>query len=214
MALRDIMLTAGKDVGAHARPVQRRSHEKLSRVMDAARELLVAGGPSAVSTTAVAAAADVSVGWLYNYFENRDAILEEILVGCLTGLDNAMADAGLELSGKHWRAKADAGTKACLDYFANDASFRAIWFSGEFSGRMLQANRLHDDAMAEWLAGTVTHPKLDAPAVPLRTVMDVYVGMLDKGVDLAFRDHPTRANPSVVNEVRRASVEYLATFLA
>lgn len=181
--------------------------------MDVARALLISGGPSAVSTTAVASGADISVGWLYNYFENRDSILEEILVGCLTGLDNAMADAGLDLSGPDWRTKADAGVAACLDYFSRDASFRAIWFSGEFSGRMLQANRRHDDAQAAWLAGTVTHLRDDAPDVPLVIVMEVFVGMLDKGVDLAFRDHPTRADPAVVDEVRRASVEYLATFL-
>lgn len=207
------MLTASQGIGAHAAPAQRRSREKLERVMDVARALLISGGPSAVSTTAVASGADISVGWLYNYFENRDSILEEILVGCLTGLDNAMADAGLDLSGPDWRTKADAGVAACLDYFSRDASFRAIWFSGEFSGRMLQANRRHDDAQAAWLASTVTHLRDDAPDVPLVIVMEVFVGMLDKGVDLAFRDHPTRADPAVVDEVRRASVEYLATFL-
>lgn len=201
-------------VGVHKKALQHRSRKKLALTLEVTRGLLEEGGPQAVSTTAVAARAGISVGWLYNYFENRDALLEEILVGCLKGLDGAMADAGLDLSGPNWRAKAEAGAQACLDYFSKDASFRAIWFSGEFSGRMIQVNRLHDDAFAAWLAGTVTDIRPDAPRVSIGTVMEIFVGMLDKGVDLAFRDSPQHGDQEILDEVRRASVEYLATYLA
>ncbi|MDI9894541.1 TetR/AcrR family transcriptional regulator [Rhodococcus sp. IEGM 1381] len=212
-SLRTIMDDLAVSFGVHKVALQRRSQDKLARVLDVARDLLEAGGPGAVTTTNVAAAAGISVGWLYHYFESREALLEEILVGCLRGLDNAMADAGMSLAGRKWKPNAEAGIKACLDYFGSDASFRAIWFSGEFSGRMLQVNRMHDDALAAWLAGTVTHTRAHAPEVSLHTVMSVFVGMLDKGVDLAFRDSMDHADAEVLAEIQRATVQYLATYL-
>ena len=199
--------------GAHKQALQRRSRDKLARVLGVTRNLLIAEGLQAVSTTAVAARAGISVGWLYTYFENRDALLEEILIGCLRGLDEAMDDAGLNLGGPNWRRNALAGSQACVDYFDRDAAFRGLWFSDEFNGHMLKVNRLHDDAMAAWLAGTVTDVREDAPPVPMDVVTQVYVGMLDKGVDLAYRDNPNKANEQVRDEVVRASVEYLAAFL-
>ncbi len=161
----------------------------------------------------MAARAGISVGWLYGYFENREALLEEILIGCLRGLDEAMDDAGLNLGGPDWRTKAHAGAQACMDYFDTDAAFRGLWFAEEFNGRMLRVNRMHDDAQAAWLASTVTHLRAGAPDVPIGVVTQVFVGMLDKGVDLAYRDNPNKADPEVAAEVVRASVEYLAAFL-
>ncbi|MEV7135629.1 TetR/AcrR family transcriptional regulator [Arthrobacter sp. NPDC093128] len=213
MSLRNIMDDPAFRIGAFKQASQRRSREKLARVLDVTRQLLIKEGLQAVSTTRVAADAGISVGWMYAYFENRQALLEEILIGCLRGLDEAMDDAGLDLGGPDWRPKADAGVRACLEYFSTDAAFRGLWFADEFSGRMLQVNRMHDDVMAAWLAGTITHIRKDAPKISMMTVMEVFVGMLDKGVDLAFRQNPDAADPEVLEEVRRSSVDYLTTFL-
>ena len=56
-------------------PQQTRSRDKVARVLAAADRLLASHGAEALTTTRVAAAAGVSVGTLYQYFANKEAIL-------------------------------------------------------------------------------------------------------------------------------------------
>lgn len=56
-------------------PQQRRSRETVSAVLDATIRIFEQEGPERATTSRVAEVAGVSVGTLYQYFENRDAIL-------------------------------------------------------------------------------------------------------------------------------------------
>jgi AcrR family transcriptional regulator len=60
------------------RPVQARSSETVEAVLEAALRILTSHGHAAVTTTAVAELAGVSVGSLYQYFPNKSAILAEL----------------------------------------------------------------------------------------------------------------------------------------
>ena len=51
------------------------SHNRRERILNAAREMLIDGGPDAVSMRDLAAAADVSVPTLYNQFGSKNGIL-------------------------------------------------------------------------------------------------------------------------------------------
>ena len=52
----------------------------------------------------------------------------------------------------------------------------------------------------------------DAPDVPVQVVTQVFVSMLDKGLDLPYRNDPAGAK-SMLAEMSRASVDYLGCFL-
>ena len=52
----------------------------------------------------------------------------------------------------------------------------------------------------------------DAPDVPLGVVTQIFVGMLDKGLDVAYRNDPG-GDKNVVAEMCRASIEYLEHYL-
>jgi len=84
--------------------------------------------------------------------------------------------------------------------------------SPALSGRILQANRWHDDALAEYLAASVGATRADAPDLPPGVVTQVFVGMLDKGLDLAYRNDP-HGDANILAEMARASIEYLSRFL-
>src|SRR3954447_22532978 len=59
-------------------PRQARSRERLQRMLDAADALLAAEGAEALTTTRVAEAAGVSVGSLYQYLPDKEAIVEAL----------------------------------------------------------------------------------------------------------------------------------------
>ncbi len=60
------------------RPVQRRSQEMVDRILDAAARVFVERGYHGATTNHVAEAAGASIGSLYQYFPNKDALLAGI----------------------------------------------------------------------------------------------------------------------------------------
>lgn len=60
------------------RPVQQRSRRTVELVLEAAAQVLEAGGLARFNTNAVAERAGVSVGTIYQYFPDKDAVMAEI----------------------------------------------------------------------------------------------------------------------------------------
>ncbi len=87
-----------------------------------------------------------------------------------------------------------------------------LWFSSEFSGRMVQVNRAHDDAVAAYLCNGVSALRADAPDIPLYLMAQTFIGVLDKGFDIAFRAD-ANGDEAALAELRRAALAYLETFL-
>ncbi len=57
------------------KPRQARSRERVNRMLDAAEQLLIEGGYTAVTTNAIADRAQVPIGSLYQFFPDKAAIL-------------------------------------------------------------------------------------------------------------------------------------------
>src|SRR3954447_18658239 len=73
-------------------PRQARSRARLQRMLDAADQLLAREGAEALTTTRVAEAAGVSVGSLYQYLPDKEAIVEALAGRYLTEFDGLMDD--------------------------------------------------------------------------------------------------------------------------
>ena len=119
-------------------PQQTRSRDKLRRVLDAADALLAAEGERALVTTRVAEAAGVSVGSLYAYFSDKEAIAEALALRYWSQIEARIAS--VVEAGE--RAPHDDPTAALLDAvaggFRDSAGFRALWFGA------LRTERLRD----------------------------------------------------------------------
>ncbi|HRI10740.1 MAG TPA: TetR/AcrR family transcriptional regulator, partial [Nannocystaceae bacterium] len=60
------------------RPIQARSQATVEALLEATAQILAREGPAAASTNAIAARAGVSIGSLYQYFPDRDALIAEL----------------------------------------------------------------------------------------------------------------------------------------
>ncbi|MEO8602135.1 MAG: helix-turn-helix domain-containing protein, partial [bacterium] len=61
------------------RPRQARAHATFAVIVEAAARILVEAGARGMTTNAIAARAGVSIGSLYQYFPNRQAIVRALL---------------------------------------------------------------------------------------------------------------------------------------
>ncbi len=73
-------------------PRQRRSRVLVKRIVDAAADLLAADGYEALTTNRIAEAASVSVGSLYQYFPNKNAIVAALVEQLATGVQDDILD--------------------------------------------------------------------------------------------------------------------------
>ena len=72
------MKTAKLQPDKQRKPRQARAQEKVELILEAAMRLMAKGGLEALTTNAVAETAGVSIGTLYQYFKNKEAILDAL----------------------------------------------------------------------------------------------------------------------------------------
>ncbi len=78
-------------------PRQSRAAETVTAILEGAAQILEAGGLAAFTTNAVAERAGVSIGTLYQYFANKNALL---LALARREMEIALADVGRALGGE------------------------------------------------------------------------------------------------------------------
>jgi AcrR family transcriptional regulator len=72
-------------------PRQQRSLQKVELILEATIRLLEKGGHDVVTTNAVAEMAGVSIGTLYQYFANKEAILDALAAREVAALEASVA---------------------------------------------------------------------------------------------------------------------------
>ena len=82
---------SGLATAARKTPVQQRSRRTVDKILSAAARILVEDGYSAMTTNDVAAAAGVSIGSLYQYFPNKDALLRALVERHLDDVERSLA---------------------------------------------------------------------------------------------------------------------------
>ncbi len=186
-------------------PQQRRSQERVERILDAAARLLEDRGVEALSTRAVAERAGVSIGSLYRFFADVDDVLEAVARRYVAGLRESLAAARPDGSHGSWRDELQAVVDAIVAYCATEPGFRALWLGERLNPHLLEAQRTNGAVLADALRHLL-EPLAPGRADPLAYRIAVEAG--EPLLRLAFRDHPA-GDPAVVAELQRLFVAYL-----
>ncbi|MER7918954.1 MULTISPECIES: TetR/AcrR family transcriptional regulator [unclassified Streptomyces] len=191
-------------------PVQRRSAERLTRILDACAELLDEVGYDALSTRAVAVRAGVPIGSVYRFFGNKrqmaDALAQrnlELYTAQVTGrLERAAAG--------DWRAAMDAVLDEYLAMKRTAPGFSLVDFGNQIpvGARQAEPNSRIADRLSELLAGYIGR----TPDEELRRAFLVAVESADTLVQLAFRLDP-EGDEAIIRETRELLRAYLARLL-
>ncbi|MFI9647067.1 TetR family transcriptional regulator [Streptomyces sp. NPDC052040] len=192
-------------------PVQRRSAERLTRILDACAELLDEVGYDALSTRAVAQRAGVPIGSVYRFFGNKRAMADALAERNLERFSERVARRLAEAGGAGgWRAAMDAVLDEYLDMKRTAPGFSLVDFGNQIpvGARCTEPNHRVADRLSALLPDHLGRE----PDEGLRRVVLVAVETADTLVHLAFRVDP-EGDAGIIAEARALLRAYLERVL-
>ncbi|NEB13124.1 TetR/AcrR family transcriptional regulator [Streptomyces coelicoflavus] len=195
-------------------PVQRRSAERLTRILDACADLLDEVGYDALSTRAVALRADVPIGSVYRFFGNKrqmaDALAQRNLERYVERVTERLTETDSGPDGGGWRAALDAVLDEYLAMKRTAPGFSLIDFGNQIpvGDRHAVPNHRVAERLTELLSGYLGR----RPDDDMRRVFLVAVETADTLVQLAFRVAPD-GDEKIIEEARELLRAYLGRVL-
>ena len=200
---------------AHVRriPTQARSEAKVAKMLDVAQRIIVSDGAKAATTTRIAAESGVSVGTLYQFFSSREGLLNVLVAQELDELDRRLTEVGYSLAGPDWAQRADAGADVMIE-FADDPrlAYRNLLYTSTLTGEIAATNREHDLRMAHRLLSGLSDEVLERMRPTPLAVIHMYLGILDKGMELAFYKPGERDN-DIIDAMKTSARTFLSVYL-
>jgi AcrR family transcriptional regulator len=189
-------------VRARREPVQRRSALRVERMLDAAAALLDELGPDALSTSAIAARAGVSVGSLYQFFPDKTAVAEALARRSFERFSTHLS----AVAAGSWEEVVDQVIDTYVAFSRTEPGFQVLSFGGPLGNQhMLDPDEDNNAVVAAALAQLV---KLDVPVEIMRNAVEVG----DALIALAFR-RSREGDPALVAEAKVAVKAYLTAHL-
>jgi AcrR family transcriptional regulator len=191
-------------------PVQRRSAERLTRILDACADLLDEVGYDALSTRAVAQRAGVPIGSVYRFFGNKRAMADALAQRNLERYAERVTQRLQETGGGGWRVAMDAVLDEYLAMKRTAPGFSLVDFGNQIpvGSRYTEPNTRVADRLTELLSGYLDR----TPDEDLRRTFLIAVETADTLVHLAFRVAP-EGDERIIGETRELLRAYLARVL-
>ncbi|MFG3033071.1 TetR family transcriptional regulator [Streptomyces sp. NPDC048253] len=191
-------------------PVQRRSAERLTRILDACADLLDEVGYDGLSTRAVAERAGVPIGSVYRFFGNKRQVADALAQRNLERYSERVTERLKGARRGDWRAAMDAVLDEYLAMKHTAPGFSLVDFGNQIPVGARHAEPNH--RVADRLTDLLSDYLVREPDDDLRRTFLIAVETADTLVQLAFRVDP-EGDPKVIDETRELLRAYLARTL-
>lgn len=176
-------------------PSQERSVELVRRLLEATAQVLDEVGVEVTSTNKIAARAGVAIGSIYQYFRNKEALIDALLDERLCRMEALTASRMEALSAKSYPEAAEAMLRAAIAFYEAEPALtvmlaaRTAMPQPNSRDRMLY-QRVHNIARSYLMAHT---ENLDAAAIGLAaTISTRVVGNFAPWIALSVTDDEER----------------------
>ncbi len=187
-------------------PVQARSRETVTRVLDAAAALINEAGVEAVTTRAIAARAGVAYPSLYRFFADREEILDQLLERHLADLDARAVAAERTWEITSIEDLIDREFDLHVAYYREHRAAARLWLDGRTSPTVLSHVRHRMSVLAERMRQALIAAELIRADTDPRILL-LMVELGDRILDLAFRAGP-EPDLAIIGLGRTALVAY------
>jgi AcrR family transcriptional regulator len=190
--------------------VQRRSRERVERILDAAAGLVADHGVAELTTRAIAARADVPVASIYQYYADKDEIVLALVERDVDEMDSRVAEAVGALRTLSIRSLVEATMLAFVSVYHRRPSFVVIWWRGRTNAAVVEFCRAHNRRVAKDLHSIAVLAGLLRPEVkPLISELAVELG--DRVFEMAFATD-LRGDEEIIREGIELLIGYLERY--
>lgn len=195
------------------RPAQARSRERFSRILTAARGVLVESGFESFTFDEVAKRADVPIGTIYQFFANKYAMVCELDREDTNATVAALRSFSEQVPSPQWPVVLEDFIDHLAELWVRDPSRRAVWHAVQSTPATRATAADTEREMLDLIAGVLGPLAHGVPRAERRKLAGVLVHTVVSLLNYAV-GAPERSDAdvdAVVAETKRMLVAYLFT---
>jgi AcrR family transcriptional regulator len=166
-------------------PVQQRSTQRVTHLLDTAAALIDEIGIDGLTTSDVAARAESSVGVVYRYFPNIQSLLRALAARNLERFTESIFDS-LSTDSVHWRQTVDISIDTFIEFNRAEPGFRALRFGDVINDRFLDPEFSNNGVFARALVGLLAEKYGFTPNDQIVFEVEVAIETADALLQRAF----------------------------
>lgn len=207
------MVRDERDDGAErALPAQKRSRERRERILEAAARVFAKTGIGGATMDAIALEAGTSIGSLYRFFRDKEAIFRTLHESHFeTSRRFIESFATEELLALPWEQVIRNAIDGFFMFALSDPGFRAVWASLSFTGAMVEEGEVVNRELAIRIAPLVGRVFPAVAKAKLPTVATMIVEVVS-GMTLAIARREGKERELVLAELKELMVRYLRPY--
>ncbi|MEO3754750.1 TetR/AcrR family transcriptional regulator [Streptomyces sp. B6B3] len=199
--------------GLRKAPQQARSRARVEAVLAAADRILATEGVEAATIRRIATDAAVPIGTLYQFFDDKDAILAAVARRHMAGHAAAMRAILDGARGARWFDLVNLVFDRYVELYRRHPGYLAIRTGRYLSRELLQLDEENNALVAASLREILVSQERLADGPALAVACRAGVAAAEALLQLAFRDDPD-GDPAILAEARRIQRLYLADVVA
>jgi len=195
-------------------PKQSRSRERFDLILDEAANLFEEKGFAVSTTNQIAERAGVSIGSLYQYFTNKEAIAEALMdryVEGLRGVTNRILDT--EVGDLSTATSVHLLTAPILEFHTSHPGFRTLWLEADVSRRLRAAMKAMDREIVRHVQQLLLSRSPSLPQERAQMIVTVVAATVKGLLGYLGRTRDDEFRERVSAEVQRMLTAYLDTVI-
>lgn len=166
-------------------PSQRRSIDRVQKILDVVAVLLERNGAEAITTNMIAQEAEIPIGSLYQYFPNKHAVLNAVGQRHLERVNQMLSEIfQSDLSGNSWEDLIDLVIDSFANFYLTEPGFAPLWSSMKQDPELIEIDRENNIKISENVSRILSQFQVD-PAenkIISRIVVEVTDAILNRWI--------------------------------
>jgi len=189
-------------------PVQQRSAERITSLLDAAAELIDKNGIDGLTTSDVATKSGSSVGVVYRYFPNIQSLLRALasrnMEKFTARIFGTVTDQPVE-----WMSALNTAIDGYVDMLRSEPGFRALGFGDVIDMRFLKPDVSNNSVLAKEFTDLFTRKYGVAPSEELSLDFEIIIEIADALLRRAFL-YERLGDERFIDKLRAIVYEYMS----